>query len=277
MPPVVIAAGIVGVGAIAGGAIASGGASRAARTQAEASTEAGRTIEAAGREAAAGLAPWEAAGVPALEQYQAQLGLGDAEGVDLPPGILAPGDLTLPDTDIAQDFETSPGYEFRREEALRGIEQSAATRGLLRSGQNIGDIARYSSGLASEEYGQYYAREQARYGREAGQYGQQLDLYNQYMGRLAGLSDMGYSAAVAGANVRIGTAGQVASSNVQAASAIAAGQRGSAAAWGGALAGLGQAAGTAVGYYGNQPTTPAPAAPPPSSGYGAGYSPYGGY
>jgi hypothetical protein len=210
-------------------------------------------LQQAGEQAASALAPWEAAGVPALDQYSSQLGLG-GEGVDLPPGIMSPDQ-------IRDNFETSPGYEFRRSEALRGIEQSQAVKGVAMSGQTYGALAEYSSGLASQEYGNYYNRE--------------MGLYNQYMGRLAGLSDMGYNAAVAGANVRIGVAGQAAQSNTQAAQAIAQGQQQSSAAWGGALAGVGQAAGTALGYYGNRPGTPTTTgftAPPtaPSSGYLAG-------
>ena len=251
MPAVVVAASIAGSAVVAGGAIAAGGAKKAARTQSTAAKENAKNLRSAGDSAAKDLAPWEAAGIPALKQYSAMLGLG-GEAAALPPGVKSPDE-------IRSGFQADPGYEFMRAENLRAIEQSGAVKGQGISGQTLAGLQQYSSGLASQEYGNYYNRE--------------INQYNQYMGRLAGLSDMGYNAAVAGANVKVGAAGQAAQSNSQAAGAIAQGQLGAANAWGGALAGLGQAAGTAIGYYGNQPSTQQQFTPP-STGYTAPITPY---
>lgn len=49
-------------------------------------------------------------------------------------------------------FETSPGYEFRRDEGIKAVERGAAARGLLRSGAGVKATARYADGLASSEY-----------------------------------------------------------------------------------------------------------------------------
>lgn len=55
-------------------------------------------------------------------------------------------------------FETSPGYTFRRDEGLKAIERSAASRGLLKSGASVKAIGRYADGLASSEYENYANR-----------------------------------------------------------------------------------------------------------------------
>ena len=55
-------------------------------------------------------------------------------------------------------FWLSPDYEFRRTEGTRGIEQSAAARGGALSGNAIKEAQRYSSGLASQEFGNYFNR-----------------------------------------------------------------------------------------------------------------------
>lgn len=49
-------------------------------------------------------------------------------------------------------FFTSPGYEFRRDEGIRSIERSAASRGLLRSGAAVKAIERFAEGNAASEY-----------------------------------------------------------------------------------------------------------------------------
>lgn len=50
-----------------------------------------------------------------------------------------------------KDFEVDPGYEFRRREGLRAIENSALASGMGRSGDTLRGLTRYGQGLASEE------------------------------------------------------------------------------------------------------------------------------
>ena len=49
-------------------------------------------------------------------------------------------------------FQTSPGYQFRVDEASKAIERSAAARGGLRSGATMDALQRRVQGVASDEY-----------------------------------------------------------------------------------------------------------------------------
>jgi hypothetical protein len=54
-------------------------------------------------------------------------------------------------------FQETPGYAFRRDEALRGAEGSAAASGMLMSGQTLRDLAGTAGGIADQAYGQHVA------------------------------------------------------------------------------------------------------------------------
>lgn len=58
----------------------------------------------------------------------------------------------------ADDFEADPGYEFRRSEGNRGIEQSAAAGGSLQSGASLKALNRFNQDTASDEYDRAYGR-----------------------------------------------------------------------------------------------------------------------
>lgn len=49
-------------------------------------------------------------------------------------------------------FQTDPGYNFRLAEGIKGLERSAAARGLLQSGGTLKGIQQYGQNVASEEY-----------------------------------------------------------------------------------------------------------------------------
>jgi hypothetical protein len=51
-----------------------------------------------------------------------------------------------------EQFQASPGYGFRLKEGLRALENSAAARGGLLSGNTMRGITRYGQGLASDEF-----------------------------------------------------------------------------------------------------------------------------
>lgn len=78
------------------------------------------------------------------------------------------------------DFEADPGYQFRMDEGMRGVEGGAAARGGLLSGAALKAIQKYGQGLASQEYGNAYNRFTS-------------DQTNQY-NRLAGLVNTGQGA-----------------------------------------------------------------------------------
>jgi hypothetical protein len=45
-----------------------------------------------------------------------------------------------------------PGYQFTQEEGQRGVEASAAARGVLNTGGTLRDIAKWNQALASTQY-----------------------------------------------------------------------------------------------------------------------------
>lgn len=55
-------------------------------------------------------------------------------------------------------FTQSPDYQFARDQGLEGIGRLASSRGALNSGGTDADIARFTTGLASQNYGQLYSR-----------------------------------------------------------------------------------------------------------------------
>lgn len=77
--------------------------------------------------------PWREAGAGAIKNLSA---------------MLQPG----------YDHTTSPGYQFRLKEGLRGVEGSAAARGILQSGGTLKGIDRYAEGMAAADFGDAFNR-----------------------------------------------------------------------------------------------------------------------
>ena len=83
-----------------------------------------------------------------------------------PPGIYpeyaAPEAFNFPafEGPTAENFETDPGYEFRAKEMERRVANDASARGLRSSGGYTKDLASYLGGLASQEFGNVYGRQQ---------------------------------------------------------------------------------------------------------------------
>jgi len=55
-------------------------------------------------------------------------------------------------------FRETPGYQFVREEGLRAVEESAASRGRLLSGRTLEALQERGSGIADTTYQNYFAR-----------------------------------------------------------------------------------------------------------------------
>ena len=93
---------------------------------------------------------------------------------------------------VAPTVTDDPGYQFRLQEGMKALERSAAARGGVLSGATAKDIANYSQGLASQEYGNAY-------NRALNEYRQSYDIWNQnannLFNRLATLSGFGQTAA----------------------------------------------------------------------------------
>jgi uncharacterized protein YciI len=213
--PVIIAAGITAAGAIGGAAIASSGANKAADKQKKAAKKAAQAQKDALAQQMALAKPYVEAGKNALAEYQK----------------LAPYE----DFGMKQ-FQADPGYNFRMAEGLKGLERSAAARGLLQSGGTLKGIQQYGQNLASSEYENAFSRYLSQ--REA-----RMDPYRY-------LTGVGQAAA-AGQAANVGTTGAALADiaaqrgNVQAAQAA-----GAAGAIGNAFSSIGQGVGS---YYANQP------------------------
>ncbi len=62
------------------------------------------------------------------------------------------------------NFNASPDYQFRRDEGMRGIENSFAARGGAASGNALRALADFNSGIASQEYGNWWNRNASQAG-----------------------------------------------------------------------------------------------------------------
>lgn len=107
-------------------------------------------------------APFREGGLTAQNRLMTLLGLS-------PGGAGTPGvsvDPNSPDfgkyaRDFGMaDFQADPGYAFRLEQGMKGLQQSAAARGGLLSGTTLKGITDYGQGAASQEYGNAYNRYQ---------------------------------------------------------------------------------------------------------------------
>lgn len=127
-----------------------------------------------------------------------------------------------------EDFEKDPGYQFRMDEGMKGVEGGAAARGGLLSGAALKAIQKYGQGFASNEFGNAYSR----YTND------QTNNYN----RLAGLVNSGQGAT----NQMSNTAGQFAQNNANAMGAYGNAQ---AAGYMGQANALNQGIGQATNFY----------------------------
>lgn len=55
-------------------------------------------------------------------------------------------------------FNADPGYQFRMSEGLKALERSAASRGILASGETLKNITRFGQDTASQEYENAFQR-----------------------------------------------------------------------------------------------------------------------
>lgn len=158
-------------------------ASRAGQTQANAANNAAAMQQQATQNQLAMLAPWRQAGERGLNLFADQ---------------------------VAQPFQQSPGYQFTYDEAMRGVMQNQAARGLVGSGSTLRALQDRGAGLASQEYGNYMNRlaalsglGQTAAGQGAGFVGQGAQAANNYLTAGAGAQASGQ---VQGANALMGGA-----------------------------------------------------------------------
>lgn len=128
--------------AVAGAAITAYGANSAADTQADASRDASAVSQRQYDQTRADQTPWRDAGKGALDL--------------ITPGIQPGGDFNRSFT--LGDFTKDPGYQFRMDEGMKGLQGSAAARGGLLSGGTLKSLSRYGQDYASGEYQNAYNR-----------------------------------------------------------------------------------------------------------------------
>jgi hypothetical protein len=130
-----------------------------------------------------------------------------------------------------EEFRADPGYQFRLDQGNESIQNMAAATGNLNSGRALKDAMNFSSGLASQEYGNAYGRHVNDYVTGLNSHIQDYNTgfnafntnqTNQY-NRLAALAGMGQSSASALAGVGQNYANQVGNNLAQSANAQAAG------------------------------------------------------
>ena len=188
--------------------------------------------------------PWRQAGMNALTQMQGQTNA-------MPAAFTGKVDLT-------QD----PGYAFRLEEGLKGLERSAAARGGLMGGAQMKAMEKYGQGMASQEYQNAYNRALTEYNANVAR---ESTGYN----RLAALAGIGQTATgqISGAAGSLGAnLGNLAyNAGTAAGNAQAAGYMGMANALSGGLSSY-------LNYTQNQNLLNALR----QGGAGGGYYPYGG-
>lgn len=71
------------------------------------------------------------------------------------PPEMAKGPAYVAPTYTAPTYQSAmedPGYQFAQEEGQKGVERSAAARGVLNSGGTLQDIARWNQALATTQY-----------------------------------------------------------------------------------------------------------------------------
>lgn len=161
-----------------------------------------------------------------VEQARNALTAAQGQPYDVPAGY---GSLLKPFG--LDDFEADPGYAFRQAEGLKGVENSAAAKGMQLSGANIKGLMRYNSGLASQEYGNAFARDASNKDRS----------YNY----LSGVSNAGLNASAQTGAFGAQAAGTTADMMTQAGNAQAAGIVGQSQAFSNAAQGVGDA----MNYY----------------------------
>ena len=174
--PLWIAGAMIG-GSLISGSMAGDAAESAAGTSAAASDRSLALQRQQYEEGVARQKPFYEAGVNALGQYQA--------------GIQPGGALTRGFSKA--DYQADPGYGFRMKEGMRALNQTAAARGGMLSGNALRGAQQYGQELGSQEY-------QNAYNRFIGEQGTQRNA-------LAGLAGIGQTA-VGGMNTAGAAYGQ---------------------------------------------------------------------
>lgn len=209
MPPLAIMAGVGLAGSLGGAAIQSHEAGNAANAQSAAAQQAAAYQKqqaenstgfqnAEWNQAQNNIAPWLGAGRAAL---------GELSGLTSTPGqgLLAGFDKQFQAPTGATE-QNDPGYQFRLQQGMSALNNSAAAKGNLLSGNVLQAQQKFGQDYASNEYGNVYNRAMQDYMN-------QFNIFNSNQSnqrnRLAGLAGAGQNAATT-----LGGLGQNAANNI---------------------------------------------------------------
>jgi hypothetical protein len=134
--------GVAGAVALGGAALSAGASAYGASQQAGAVKDAAKQQAAAAAQQREDFAPWRTTGGTANTQAANLLGINGQPAADT----------------AMQTFQSSPGYAFQLEQGLRGVDASAAAKGMLRSGATLKAEQTFGQGLAAQDFGNYYNR-----------------------------------------------------------------------------------------------------------------------
>lgn len=88
-----------------------------------------------------------------------------------------------------EDAKAEPGYEFARSEGLRGLQNSAASRGVARTGGTLKDLIGWGNRFAEQNYGNVFNRAGMTYDRNRNN---AADAYQTNYGISRDVFDRGY-------------------------------------------------------------------------------------
>lgn len=212
-----VAAAIIG-STVVGGLISSNASSDAADTAAQASGQASAASIAEQRRQydlnRADYSPYITSGQSAVNQLAAGLAPGGRFSTTTP-------------FDFRYDQNTDPGYGFRFDQGMRGVNASMAAKGMGLSGAGIKGATEFGQGMGSQEYNNAFNRYVTGFNANTGERNQ---LYNRYAG-VAGTGQQAVGGVTAqGATMagNIGNAYMTNAANTGNAAMAAAGQRQSA-------------------------------------------------
>jgi hypothetical protein len=144
------AAAISAGGSIIGGLFGSSAAKKASKAQLQAAREAMALQERMFNQQVALQEPFRQAGLTTQAELLRQFGLGGDAASQGYGNMLR--DFS------AEDFQADPGYAFRLQEGLKGMDRQAAARGGLISGGALKAAQRYGQEMGSQEYQNAYNR-----------------------------------------------------------------------------------------------------------------------
>ena len=124
--------------------------------------------------------PWKEAGQQSLERIQQGIESGEFE---MQGSVPVRKSVNMANFDVRDD----PGYQFRMDEGVNALDSSAAARGRLQSGAQSKGVNSFAQGLASQEFGNAYNREQNRLGVD---YQNEMAQYNADANRKANMFNM---------------------------------------------------------------------------------------